>query len=85
MRLYGSNARRILGPAMSRSDLGRSFGDDLYEAEVRYLAENEWAVTAEDVLWRRTKRGLHIGREAAAALEDFMRSLDSGVRSAAAE
>ena len=39
-----------------------NFGADLYEAEVRYLMEHEWAVTAEDVLWRRTKRGLQAER-----------------------
>ncbi|MDX8511440.1 glycerol-3-phosphate dehydrogenase [Mesorhizobium captivum] len=72
-RLYGTRAEKLLGLARSNADLGRNFGADLYEAEVRYLAENEWAVTAEDVLWRRTKRGLHFSREQAAALEEFMR------------
>ena len=74
-RLYGTRARTLLGLARSNADLGRSFGADLYEAEVRYLVENEWAVTAEDVLWRRTKRGLHLGREQAAALDEFMRGI----------
>jgi glycerol-3-phosphate dehydrogenase len=74
-RLYGTRARALLGLAKSNADLGRDFGADLYEAEVRYLAENEWAMTAEDVLWRRTKRGLHLGREQVAALEEFMRGL----------
>ncbi|TIU04201.1 MAG: glycerol-3-phosphate dehydrogenase, partial [Mesorhizobium sp.] len=59
----------------SNADLGRNFGADLYEAEVRYLVQNEWAMTAEDVLWRRTKRGLHLGREQAAALDEFMRGI----------
>jgi glycerol-3-phosphate dehydrogenase len=72
-RLYGTRARQMLGLARSNADLGRSFGGDLYEAEIRYLMENEWAVTAEDVLWRRTKRGLHLSREQAAALDEFMR------------
>lgn len=74
-RLYGTRARTLLGLARSNADLGRGFGADLYEAEVRYLVENEWAVTAEDVLWRRTKRGLHLGREQAAALDEFMRGI----------
>ncbi|UCI05561.1 glycerol-3-phosphate dehydrogenase [Mesorhizobium sp. B1-1-8] len=72
-RLYGTRAQKLLGLAKSNADLGRNFGADLYEAEVRYLVENEWAVTAEDVLWRRTKRGLHFSREQTAALEEFMR------------
>ncbi|TPI81877.1 glycerol-3-phosphate dehydrogenase [Mesorhizobium sp. B2-8-9] len=76
-RLYGTRAERLLGLAKSNADLGRNFGADLFEAEVRYLAENEWAVTAEDVLWRRTKRGLHFSREQTAALEEFMRGLSS--------
>ncbi|RWQ40179.1 MAG: glycerol-3-phosphate dehydrogenase [Mesorhizobium sp.] len=74
-RLYGTRARMLLGLARSNADLGRNFGADLYEAEVRYLVQNEWAITAEDVLWRRTKRGLHLGREQAAALDEFMRGI----------
>lgn len=76
-RLYGTRAEKLLGLAKSNADLGRNFGADLFEAEVRYLVDNEWAVTAEDVLWRRTKRGLHFSREQAAALEEFMRGLSS--------
>ncbi|BCM19737.1 glycerol-3-phosphate dehydrogenase [Mesorhizobium sp. J8] len=76
-RLYGTRAEKLLGLAKSNADLGRNFGADLFEAEVRYLVENEWAVTAEDVLWRRTKRGLHFSREQAAALEEFMRGLSN--------
>src|SRR5690606_13518452 len=63
VRLYGTCARTMLGEARSIDDLGRSFGTDLYEAEVRYLMDREWAVTAEDVLWRRTKRGLRLTKE----------------------
>ncbi|RUW52022.1 glycerol-3-phosphate dehydrogenase [Mesorhizobium sp. M1A.F.Ca.ET.072.01.1.1] len=76
-RLYGTRAEKLLGLAKSNADLGRNFGADFYEAEVRYLVENEWAITAEDVLWRRTKRGLHFSREQTAALEEFMRGLSS--------
>ena len=42
------------------ADLGQHFGGHLYEIEVRYLVRDEWAVEAEDVLWRRTKEGLHM-------------------------
>lgn len=79
VRLYGTRARKLLGAARSVKDLGRCFGADLYEAEVRYLAEQEWAVTAEDVLWRRTKRGLRLTREEADGLAKFMNSLGRGV------
>ena len=61
------------------ADLGRNFGADLYEAEVRYLFEHEWAMTAEDVLWRRTKRGLQLSREEAAALDEYMRGTKPGL------
>ncbi len=74
-RLYGTRARKLLGAAGSRADLGRDFGAGLYEAEVRYLVENEWAQTAEDILWRRTKRGLHLSQAQVAALEDFLRPI----------
>ncbi len=83
-RLYGTRAKAILGLAKSQGDLGRNFGADLYEAEVRYLVENEWAVTAEDILWRRTKRGLRLTKEQAVVLEEFMRGL-SDMHNAAAE
>ena len=63
----------MLGEARSAADLGRHFGATLTEAEVRYLVDQEWAVTAEDVLWRRSKLGLHLTRAEAAALEAWMR------------
>ena len=72
VRLYGTQARKLLGAAASEKDLGRNFGADLYEAEVRYLVEDEFAQTAEDVLWRRTKRGLHLGKEQQEALAAHM-------------
>lgn len=83
-RLYGTRARMILGEATAPADLGRHFGADLYEAEVTYLARHEWATTADDVLWRRTKRGLVLTAEEAAALDEFMRKASDGARNAAA-
>ncbi|MGN6467883.1 MAG: glycerol-3-phosphate dehydrogenase [Rhizobiaceae bacterium] len=85
VRLYGTRARRVLGIAKSADDLGRCFGADLYEAEVRHLIREEWAVTAEDVLWRRTKRGLELSESQAEILEDFMRDEESRRMAAAAE
>lgn len=72
MRLYGTKARVILGKAQDVSELGRYFGADLYQAEVDYLVAQEWARTAEDVLWRRTKLGLRIGPEDGAALAGYL-------------
>ncbi len=74
MRLYGTRARLILGEARSVADLGQHFGSDLYAMEVVYLVEQEWARTAEDILWRRTKQGLRIGAEDVARLENYLRS-----------
>jgi len=74
-----------LGLAKSEADLGKRFGADLYEAEVRYLMVHEWAATAEDVLWRRTKRGLRLTREEAKALDEYMTAERSNRHSAAAE
>ncbi|MGF1554135.1 MAG: glycerol-3-phosphate dehydrogenase [Paracoccaceae bacterium] len=70
---YGTDARRILGAASRAEDLGRRFGHDLTEAEVRFLMDAEWARSAEDVLWRRTKLGLRLTSEQAAALDGWMR------------
>jgi glycerol-3-phosphate dehydrogenase len=85
VRLYGSKARVLLGLARSEADLGRCFGTDLYEAEIRYLMAHEWAATADDVLWRRTKRGLRLTREEAAELDKYMTAARANRHSAAAE
>lgn len=73
-RLYGTDARRLLGGAKSLEDLGKSFGFNLHEAEVKWLMNREWARTAEDVLWRRTKLGLRLSQQEAADLESYMSS-----------
>lgn len=67
-RSYGTRMGDILGPARAITDLGAYYGDNWYEAELRYLVEYEWARTADDVLWRRSKQGLHITPETAAAI-----------------
>ena len=74
-RLYGTRAEQILNGALSHADLGRHFGADLYEAEVRYLVDSEWAVTSDDILWRRTKRGLLGSAIAIADLDTFLATL----------
>jgi glycerol-3-phosphate dehydrogenase len=84
-RAYGTRARTILGDARTDADLGRAFGSGLTEAEVRYLVEQEWARTAADVLWRRTKLGLRLGAEETAALETFVRGLSGETTRAAAQ
>ena len=71
-RLYGSRCRSLLGDANSVADLGQHFGGQFYEAEARYLIANEWAQTAQDILTRRTKHGLHLTPEQAAAFEHWL-------------
>jgi glycerol-3-phosphate dehydrogenase len=73
VRLYGTLAVSLLGSAGKAEDLGRHFGADLYEVEVRWLMTQEWARHAEDILWRRTKLGLTLTQAEAAGLEDYMR------------
>ena len=60
--------------ARPQVDLGARFGADLFEREVDYLIDHEWARTADDVLWRRTKLGLHFTKEERQALERWLRS-----------
>jgi glycerol-3-phosphate dehydrogenase len=59
-RRHGALAYAVLGNAASVAELGKPFGAELYAQEIDYLIEHEWAASAEDVLWRRTKAGLHL-------------------------
>jgi len=59
-RTYGTVARKIFAGARRTEDLGIDFGAGLTEREVRHLVANEWAMTADDALWRRTKLGLRV-------------------------
>jgi len=68
-RAYGTRLDQVLQDASELADLGRDFGGGLYEAELRYLVEHEFARTAQDVLWRRGKLGLHLGAESVAEVE----------------
>ena len=70
---YGTRASRWLGEAQTRSDLGEDFGGGLSAAEVDYCIDHEWARTADDMLWRRSKLGLRVAPEGAAALERHMK------------
>ncbi|MEJ8574924.1 glycerol-3-phosphate dehydrogenase [Microbaculum marinum] len=71
-RNYGTEARQLLRDARREADLGACFGADLFEAEVRYLMAAEWAQTADDVLWRRSKLGLRLSQAEADKLDDWM-------------
>ena len=74
LRAYGTCAADWLDTACALGDLGRNFGCDLTEAEVRYLARCEWAITAADILWRRSKLGLRLPSTAVRCLDDFLKT-----------
>jgi glycerol-3-phosphate dehydrogenase len=59
-RLYGTDIHGLLAERRSAADLGRHYGAGLYDAEIDFLVAHEWAQTAEDILFRRTKLGLHM-------------------------
>ncbi|HVM39006.1 MAG TPA: FAD-dependent oxidoreductase [Sphingomicrobium sp.] len=62
-KAYGTDARRWLGDARSWADLGGHYGAGLTSAEVDWMTAREWAVSSEDILWRRSKLGLVLGAE----------------------
>ena len=70
---YGTCAFDWLGDAQEAGALGEDFGGGLSEAEVRYLVAVEWARTAEDILWRRTKMGLRVAPQGVQRLEQYLR------------
>ncbi|TPW31633.1 glycerol-3-phosphate dehydrogenase [Martelella alba] len=71
-RNYGRDCWHILGEATSAADLGQDFGHTLYEAEVKWLVSREFAVNAEDIVWRRTKLGLKMTQEEVIALDAWL-------------
>ena len=75
VRTYGTRTETILAGAAVTADLGRNFGAGLTETEVRYLVREEWARSADDILWRRTKLGLHVSKQAAAEIDAFIANM----------
>jgi len=73
-RSYGTKVVEMLGGITSNADMGECFGADLTRLEVRYLMETEWACTAEDVVWRRSKLGLRMSSEEISGLDKWMAS-----------
>ena len=71
-RNYGTRLHALLADANTMDDLGQHFGGPLYQQEVDYLVNTEWARSAEDILWRRTKKGLHSGANVADALQSYL-------------
>jgi len=72
IRAYGTEAVTVLGSAKTADGLGRDFGGTLTEAEVRWLMTREYARSADDIVWRRSKLGLRMTKDKIAALAVFM-------------
>ncbi len=85
VRAYGSEAAAVLGTAQSAADLGQDFGATLTETELRWLMRHEFARTATDVVWRRTKLGLRMTKTEVAALRDYIAAGTGGAVAPAAE
>lgn len=69
---YGTRTLDLLEDCIALEDLGEKFGDDLFQREVDFLRETEWAVTAEDILWRRTKSGLTLSEAEIRRLKEYL-------------
>jgi glycerol-3-phosphate dehydrogenase len=76
-RAYGTRVETLLGGARTQSDLGRTFGADLTEAEVLYLANNEWAMSGADIVWRRSKLGLRMSETEIQDLDAYLGALQA--------
>ena len=71
-RAYGTRIEAMIGGADGLGGLGRHYGDDLYQCEIDYLTAREWARTSTDILWRRSKLGLHLAPATIQALRDAL-------------
>jgi glycerol-3-phosphate dehydrogenase len=78
VRAYGTRAHALLEGARALADLGADLGGGLHEREVEYLARHEWAETADDILWRRSKLGLGAGPGTRRALDECLRRSAAG-------
>ncbi len=77
-RNYGSEIDRLLQGRGAMAELGTHFGGGLYECELQYLVEHEWAESAEDVLWRRTKKGLHARADTRQRVSEWLKQRGLG-------
>lgn len=72
VRTYGTLTYDLLKDATQLSDLGSQFAEGLYEAEIIYLINHEWALTVEDIIWRRTKLGLRMSESEVDNLSQYL-------------
>ncbi|MEO0344135.1 MAG: glycerol-3-phosphate dehydrogenase [Pseudomonadota bacterium] len=85
IRAYGTEAKNMLNSAKSIQDLGTDFGETLTEREVLWLMHREYAKTADDILWRRTKLGLRFKKAQVDRLDAWMQGALQSAQNAAAE
>ena len=76
---YGTRIHGLLQQCHAISDLGMDFGTGLYQKEVEFLLETEWARCADDILWRRSKLGLYLNPDQVTTLEQFVSNRISGI------
>ncbi|MBV52982.1 MAG: glycerol-3-phosphate dehydrogenase [Coxiellaceae bacterium] len=72
---YGMDMRVILNGRHSLDDMGLEFGAGLYQCEIDYLTEHEWAQTIDDIIWRRSKLGLLLSPDEKQAIEEYLQTL----------
>lgn len=75
MKTYGTQAFEIVNGLRSMGDMGVCFGANLYQKEVDYLRKYEWAMTAEDILWRRTKLGYQFSDKEVQSLQNYLQQI----------
>jgi glycerol-3-phosphate dehydrogenase len=74
IRTYGTRIVSLLKNATNVESLGRSFGADLFEQEINFLIEKEWATDIDDIIWRRTKRGLYLTEQQVNEIKNHLNS-----------
>ena len=74
-RSYGARTRELLRGFKKLSDMGEYLGDDVYEAEISYLVNVEWAMTSDDILWRRSKLGLHVSDKTRKNIQKILKNI----------
>ena len=74
VKAYGTRTTDVLRNCCSINDMGQCFGADLYQCEVDYLVDQEWAMSAQDIVWRRSKTGLFMDDKQINALSKYLAS-----------
>jgi glycerol-3-phosphate dehydrogenase len=83
IKMYGTRAWKLLDQANKKEDLGFDFGSTLTETEVMFMINEEWATSVEDILWRRSKLGLHMTKAQICTLEEKVKTFLDAKQSAA--